>query len=71
MCLRICFVEAISIPENNSPIYTMAMRDIVMSVSNLNPKEKVNHGWLILLIFILLLLILILLLYLGKSERKN
>lgn len=41
MCLRTCFVEAISIPENNSPVYTMAMRNIVLSVSNLSPKEKV------------------------------
>lgn len=41
MCLRTCFIEAISIPENNSPVYTMAMRDIVLSVSNLSPTEKV------------------------------
>lgn len=40
-CLRTCFVEAISIPENNSPVYTLAMRNVVLSVSNLNPKEKV------------------------------
>ncbi|XP_027851620.2 DNA topoisomerase 2-binding protein 1-B isoform X1 [Aphis gossypii] len=40
ICLRTCFIEAISIPENNSPIYTMAMRDIVLSISNLSPKEK-------------------------------
>lgn len=42
MCLRTCFIEAISIPKNNSPVYTMAMRNVVLSVSNLNPKEKVN-----------------------------
>ncbi|KAL4096856.1 hypothetical protein QTP88_021734 [Uroleucon formosanum] len=40
ICLRTCFIEAISIPENNSPIYTMAMRNIVLSISNLSPKEK-------------------------------
>lgn len=42
MCLRTCFVEAIPIPQNNSPIYTMAMRNVVLSISNLSPIEKVN-----------------------------
>ncbi|XP_025419492.1 DNA topoisomerase 2-binding protein 1 isoform X2 [Sipha flava] len=40
ICLRTCFVEAIPIPQNNSPIYTMAMRNIVLSISNLSPNEK-------------------------------
>lgn len=44
ICLRTCFIEAISIPENNSPVYTMAMRNIVLSISNLSPKEKVNQS---------------------------
>lgn len=43
MCLRTCFVEAISIPQNYSPIYTMAMRNVVLSISNLSPSEKVNN----------------------------
>lgn len=41
-CLRTCFVEAISIPENNSPVFTLAMRNVVLSISNLSPKEKVS-----------------------------
>ncbi|XP_050524505.1 DNA topoisomerase 2-binding protein 1-B [Daktulosphaira vitifoliae] len=40
LCLRTCFVESIPIPENKSPIYTLAMRDVVLSASNINPKEK-------------------------------
>lgn len=41
ICLRTCFVEALSIPENNSPVYSMAMRNVVLSVTNLSPKDKV------------------------------
>ncbi|XP_050425063.1 DNA topoisomerase 2-binding protein 1 isoform X2 [Adelges cooleyi] len=40
LCLRTCFVEAISIPENKSPVYTLAMRDVVLSASNISPQEK-------------------------------
>lgn len=43
ICLRTCFSQAIPVPEINSPIYTMAMHNTVISVSNLNPDEKVNQ----------------------------
>ncbi|VVC27011.1 Hypothetical protein CINCED_3A001970 [Cinara cedri] len=42
ICLRTCYSQAIPVPKINSPIYIITMYNVVISVSNLKPEEKIN-----------------------------
>lgn len=44
MCIRSCLVDSLSIPENKSPVFTAAMRDVVVTASQVSPAIKVNSS---------------------------
>lgn len=42
-CLLSCLIEGLPIPDSNSPIYTTAMRGLVVTTTNFSGKEKVSE----------------------------
>lgn len=40
-CVHSCLNDNVTIPNNGSPIYTLAMRDVVICTSGLDVAEKV------------------------------
>uniref|UniRef100_A0A1B6MMW4 BRCT domain-containing protein n=1 Tax=Graphocephala atropunctata TaxID=36148 RepID=A0A1B6MMW4_9HEMI len=42
MCLRSCIADGLGIPENKSPVFTTAMRNIVVTASQVPPATKVE-----------------------------
>jgi len=41
-CLLSCLIEGLPIPDSNSPIYTTAMRGLVVTTTNFSGQEKVS-----------------------------
>lgn len=41
-CLACCLTEGIAIPSGPEPVYTVAMRDLMVTASGLTKEKKVN-----------------------------